>query len=258
MQADLFREPDWSDVPAPWPHATPREIRLANEARKLPPLPTAEDNWRAGKFHTINLGLGPRPLRNMHGVACEEWRRVVSVLDRDGEEIPISMGWWASDLGRVFYDGWKTGKPCWPTIIRKRSGHRSAMLPGSGQRIDVHRLVASAWCGWPEPRRITGQQTYARHLDGDPTNNRAVNLVFDTPSANALDRHAHGTMHHAKLTAADVVAIRGKHGLPDRIIADAFGVSVHTVRAARTRRTWRHVLPPTPAPRPSPPGRRRG
>lgn len=51
----------------------------------------------------------------------------------------------------------------------------------------VHALVLLAFVG-PRP---DGMLT--RHLDGDPTNNHLSNLVYGTPSENAMDAVRHGT-----------------------------------------------------------------
>lgn len=74
----------------------------------------------------------------------------------------------------------------------------------------VHRLVAAAFLGpCPEGFEVC-------HNNGVRADNRPENLRYDTRSANALDRHAHGTMNQArgeghyfrKLTEADVRWIR--------------------------------------------------
>jgi len=47
----------------------------------------------------------------------------------------------------------------------------------------------------------------------------------------------------AKLTAAQVIAIRAQHaeGIPNRVIAEMFGVSADNIRLIAKRRAWRHV-----------------
>lgn len=243
MQADLFRAPDAWSVPPPHPDATPGQVRMAHAARKLPPTPSAADYWRNGQFHNINLGVGPPRLRDMHGQVSEEWRRVMSVLDSDGEEIPISLGWWASDLGRIYYDGWRTGKSCWPDIIRRPSGHRSATLRG-GVKIEVHRMVAAAYCRWPEPRRITGECVEVRHLDGDPSNNRADNLAFGTPRDNHRDAKRHGTAARPCLDADQVARILATmNDYSDHECARHEGVGRKTVWNIRTGRSQPDIRP---------------
>ena len=54
------------------------------------------------------------------------------------------------------------------------------------ERRLVHHLVLEAFAG----ARPTG--AIARHLSGDHSDNRAVNLAWGTPAENAADRERHG------------------------------------------------------------------
>jgi hypothetical protein len=65
---------------------------------------------------------------------------------------------------------------------------------GVQRRLAVHRLVAAAFLG-PCPE---GQEV--RHLDGNPPNCAAANLVYGTHSENMFDRRGHGTDHNANKT----------------------------------------------------------
>jgi hypothetical protein len=69
------------------------------------------------------------------------------------------------------------------------NGYPSVRLTIGDNRkhIAVHRLVADAFL----PPRPVGA-TQIRHLDGDPTNNRADNLAWGDAASNAADRSAHG------------------------------------------------------------------
>lgn len=80
----------------------------------------------------------------------------------------------------------RSGRPLSQTI--GHGGYRRVTLSrGTGSRLEaVHRLVASAFIG-PCPDGLV-----VRHLDGDPSNNRAENLTYGTHSENALDRVRHG------------------------------------------------------------------
>jgi len=55
---------------------------------------------------------------------------------------------------------------------------------GKGKR--VNRLVALAFHGQPEPGHV------ARHLDGDSSNNSAINLAWGTQADNERDKKRHG------------------------------------------------------------------
>jgi hypothetical protein len=115
--------------------------------------------------------------------------------------IPSADGYEASDLGRIrsvervirYADG------------RQRAYRGQVLRPGAkddrtlhvkiqGRTRYVHQLVLEAFVG-PRP---SGMECC--HGDGDPSNNRLVNLRWDTKSSNVLDRVRHGTHHHANRT----------------------------------------------------------
>lgn len=76
------------------------------------------------------------------------------------------------------------------------AGHLTASFSVLGERrgVKVHWVVAEAFHG-PRPAGME-----IRHLDGDPTNNRAVNLRYGTRSENCQDRVWHGTHTNAAKT----------------------------------------------------------
>jgi hypothetical protein len=89
--------------------------------------------------------------------------------------------------------------------------------------------------------------TEAAHEDGDPANNRLGNLSWKTPKANQSDRVKHGTANRgsrhgcAKLTEADVLALRaGELGTPKEA-AERLGVDLVTIYNARNGKTWKHI-----------------
>lgn len=80
-----------------------------------------------------------------------------------------------SDAGTVRNEA--TGKALTP--FRRGAGHLALDLP-SGRHY-VHRLVAQAFIGTPEPG------VEVRHLNNNPTDNRLSNLAYGTRSQNVLD-----------------------------------------------------------------------
>lgn len=89
-----------------------------------------------------------------------------------------------SDLGRVRNRHGKVlqhsyvGK--YPHLPLRKNGRQYGRL--------IHRAVLEAFKG-PCPKEHEGA-----HDDGDPENNKLGNLFWKTRTANALDKHRHGTM----------------------------------------------------------------
>lgn len=109
----------------------------------------------------------------------------------------------------------------------------------------VHVLVAEAFLGV----RPKGQ--VPNHQDGDPTNNRASNLKWETQSRNVQHAYELGLADatgenngQSVLTEADVIAIRssytGARG-QQSAMSRAYGVNPTTIRDVIKRRTWTHV-----------------
>ncbi|MCJ7859249.1 NUMOD4 motif-containing HNH endonuclease [Corynebacterium kalidii] len=78
----------------------------------------------------------------------------------------------------------------------KRFGYKLAGLSvgGRGKSIRVHRLVMAAFVGpCPEGMEVC-------HNNGDPADNRLVNLRYDTRVGNRRDQQRHGTDHEVNKT----------------------------------------------------------
>jgi hypothetical protein len=76
-------------------------------------------------------------------------------------------------------------------VARKDDGRRSVTLSKLGHEMptSVHVIVLEAFHG-PRPPGLDGC-----HSNGDNTDNRAVNLRWDTVTENMLDKGRHGTDH---------------------------------------------------------------
>ena len=112
------------------------------------------------------------------------------------------------------------------------------------QKIEsVHRIVLLAFIG-PCPQGLVGC-----HNNGNPRDNRLVNLRWDTPKSNTADRKKHGThlcgveCHSAKLTETDVLAIIEdlKGGASPTELAIKWEVSRPTINGIAFCRTWKHI-----------------
>ncbi len=127
-----------------------------------------------------------------------------------------------------------------------RNGYKFVKMCRAGKYTtrEVHVLVAAAFIGG----RPIGQDI--RHENGNPSDNRAVNLEYGTRKQNMSDARRHGTMArgetcgHNKLTDCQVRYARDHYqfGVTSyQDLADRFGVHLETVRLAVKRRTWAHV-----------------
>ncbi len=107
----------------------------------------------------------------------------------------------------------------------------------------VHILVLEAFVG----SKPDGME--ARHLDGNPKNNKADNLCWGTHQENEADKKRHGTRmvgsKHclAKLTEAEVLEMRTlwADGWLQKILAQRFHVSTGTVCQIVHRKHWKHI-----------------
>ena len=105
----------------------------------------------------------------------------------------------------------------------------------------VHRLVALAFHGHPEPG-----QTHCAHIDGDPTNNRADNLMWCTQGENFRHKAGHhaGTQWGARsLSPAQVIEVRAlrRSGMTQRAIADRIGTNQSTVSHVLTGKSYADI-----------------
>lgn len=112
---------------------------------------------------------------------------------------------------------------------------------GSQVTKQVHILVLEAFAG-PRPE---GMQ--ACHNNGNKTDNRRVNLRWDTPSANNLDKRQHGTdvggsrNGRAKLTDQQVIEIRSLYsqgGVSYAEIGRRYGVDKTTIGRVVSGTSW--------------------
>lgn len=138
-------------------------------------------------------------------------------------------------------------------------GYRGVTLWVKGKKFHklLHRLVCEAFHGTaPTPLHQVA------HNDGTRINNRAENLRWATRAENMADSLLHGTramgathgrtvspertprgvQHgHAKLTEAEVLAIRAADGMTGRALAARHSVSPATVSLVRSGKVWRHI-----------------
>lgn len=130
-------------------------------------------------------------------------------------------------------------KECWPwtaATFPKGHGAFASYDPATGKRymVRAHRLVHFL---------ATGEQPEAVMHDCDnPACCNPAHLVSGTVLLNNVDRDKkdrvrHGQEHaSAKLTDADVAAIRGSTGLNQRELGEAYGVSASLISMLLSRK----------------------
>jgi len=143
-----------------------------------------------------------------------------------------------------------------PAKIHVCNGYLRLCLRGAGiQR--VNRLVCLAFHGEPPTPRHE-----AAHLNGDPADNSAANLAWETRKENETDKNRHGTRlrgeRHkmAKLTEADVCGVRAAPRFHGSGLAHAkrLGVSPGAISDILAGKRWRmdnrnRGLPPVGQPK---------
>ncbi len=150
-----------------------------------------------------------------------------------------------SDHGNVrrWKSGVRTGIKGWKNLRPTMSnGYRYFVLSLRGviSRVKASRLVLVTFAGAPFP----GHE--ACHNNGDRTDDRLMNLRWDTRKGNLADKHKHGTaqvgVRHpmAKLDEEQVLSIIRATGTQKAIGAE-FGVSQSTVHAIKAGRLWSHL-----------------
>ena len=114
-----------------------------------------------------------------------------------------------------------------------KCGHVSVVLGHKTAGKPVHQLVAFTFLG-PRPEGLD-----ILHINGNPLDNRAENLMYGTRTANILDVYFQGKAWR-KLTIYDVVEVRKmlKAGMRGVDIASKMGISQWAVSSIKRGRTF--------------------
>lgn len=163
--------------------------------------------------------------------------------------IPSTSGTYeASSLGKIRRVLLR-GQPCEPRLMVTGKYGKSPYLQvclcvNAKQRTaHVHRLICEAFHGERD------RSFHARHINGNPNDNRSENLAWGMPSENMADQYKHGTRAigarsgNAKLTDEKVKMIFSlrEQGQTQTEIAVAVGVSQTTVWHVLKGLQWKHV-----------------
>lgn len=136
-----------------------------------------------------------------------------------------------SDLGNVYsYHSNRLLRPG-----RMPQGHMSVSLGARNSRC-VHELVLTTFVG-PRPEGYD-----ARHLNGIPSDNRLVNLEWNTRGVNIRDKKYHCV--GSKLNIHWVRSIKSllAYGHSVKDVADIMGVAHSTISSIKTGRNHRDVV----------------
>jgi hypothetical protein len=149
-------------------------------------------------------------------------------------------GYQVSNLGRVKSPSGTLLKP-----NRNAKGYEAVRMHGSKARTALHRAVCEAFYG-PQPPG----KPLVRHLNGNPSDNRSINLRWGTYSENALDRRLHGTAigprgssnRSVKLTEDQVISIKNALSSPYRglvtELAREFDVTTTIIKSIKAGKIW--------------------
>lgn len=135
-----------------------------------------------------------------------------------------------------------------PVSLAGENYHRVGIKDSHGKKISryVHDLVLSnLYKKRPgNPRKIT-----ARHLDGNKSNNKLINLSWGTIAENHADKVRHGTSNRgsrhplSKLVESDVLEIVRLHkaGASGVSLSKRYHVSDATISVIVNGKKWSHL-----------------
>lgn len=144
-----------------------------------------------------------------------------------------------SDQGQVL--SLMRGAPHMLSPWTVKTGHVKVRLGGRREPAGryVHQLVLEAFVG-PRPEGLV-----ARHLNGDPTDNRPENLAWGTQSENQYDSVRHGTHPEATKTHCkrghEFTAANTRHHKGSRYCRTCARLRMRVVRAEK----YAETAPPT-------------
>jgi transposase len=156
-------------------------------------------------------------------------------------EIPTAPGYFVTEDGKVI--GKKFGRAVSQWVDSRGYANVTIYSVDGKKRFSVHVLVAEAFHG----ARPDGM--VCMHINGNPSDNKADNLMWGTQSENKAHELQHGTRytgqkhHKAKLSDQDVVQIKldMASGMRNTDICKKYGISSATAAAIKVGRQWKCV-----------------
>lgn len=126
-------------------------------------------------------------------------------------------------------------------IYIDRSGYLHGLI--NGRNRSYHRIIAE--CFVPNPYN----KHDVNHINGIKTDNRAENLEWSTRSENVIHAYKTGlerpvidVNHHSSKLNDELVRYIRQSNKSNYGLAKELGVDPSTIRDARNKKTWRHVI----------------
>ena len=125
-------------------------------------------------------------------------------------------------------------------------GHFYLALCGPDKKrhkVWVQRIILATFCRHPRGREV------ARHLDGNPANNKISNLAWGSTKKNMKDKQDHGRAIGSKLRLSAMLTPEGlasakdrlNNGLDPQLFASCLGVSLKSVYNLKNGRTYEGI-----------------
>jgi hypothetical protein len=183
----------------------------------------------------------------------ERWSPIPGFALYDASTLGRIRSW--NQRGRNCH-GVRAKNPRLMKLSQRPDGYVAVRLPrdnGVVKTMKVHRLVLLAWVGEPPVDPVNGRWE-SSHMDGQRNRNELNNLAWEAPRANFRRQTPHGRReksyrrgerhHNAKLTAADVEAIKTAYaagGISQRKLARQHGVTQGAISHILRGRNWSGV-----------------
>lgn len=147
-----------------------------------------------------------------------------------------------SSLGRVVSLHSKHQRILVPVLRNNGYLHVKLCGPAGKKQVSIHCLVAGVFIG-PRPLGLD-----VSHINGDKSDNRYTNLLYESHSDNCSRRRSHGTaytpkgeLHHAAKLSVDKVGeifrLRS-NGASQKKIAKIFGVTQSNISRVLSGALW--------------------
>ena len=145
------------------------------------------------------------------------------------------------DTRYIVGDDGSVSGPQGPIAPSKHGTYAHITTTTSGRKTRyIHRMVLETFVG-PSPYGF-----HASHINGNPRDNRLVNLIWESPQSNMARKVGHGTEPHgeqrwsSKITYLEAVTIKVSP-MSEEDLAARFGISKSEVGRIKRGVTWSEI-----------------